>query len=34
MYPGQRSVPAGGAGEYQKVLLDGEDYDKSYVSFS
>lgn len=27
--PDQRSVPAGGAGEYQKVLLDGENHHKS-----
>lgn len=25
---GERGVPAGGAGEYPEVLLDGEDYHK------
>ena len=34
--PGKRGIPAGGAGEHQRILLDGEDHDKSRkrVSFS
>lgn len=31
---GERGVPAGGAGEHQEVLLDGEDYHEAGVEYS